>query len=52
MIEDRFLLSSVPEEFRRQYFEYLQDSAHNSETTMDGPAWLKWWTSDNQQKEK
>jgi hypothetical protein len=44
MIEDRYLLTSVPEEYRPALHAYwFENSALNTETMWDGPTWLKWY---------
>jgi hypothetical protein len=44
VIEDRYLLTSVPEEYRPALYAFWhENSALNTEAMWDGPTWLKWF---------
>lgn len=43
MIDDRYLLTSVPEEYRPALYAFWQESAQSSEAMWDGPTWLAWY---------
>jgi hypothetical protein len=52
MIEERYLLTSVPEKYRRAYYSYLfENEGLNSEHTMSGPEWMKFRGFEQQQQE-